>query len=79
MLLILLRKEKLLPKFDPTDREWNKLANGRSHLFMLCNGRKQYNYSNPKQNKIRISTGTDFLRINVNCDRCDEGFGELHS
>jgi len=28
-----------LPKINPTDREWNELSNGHTHLFMLCNSR----------------------------------------
>jgi len=55
-----------LPKINPTDREWNELANGRTHLFMLCNDRKQYAWGDESDVKMaiakQIAAGTDILR-----------------
>lgn len=28
--------EVKLPKVNPTERDWNELSNGHTHLFMLC-------------------------------------------
>lgn len=28
--------EIILPKVSPTNKEWNELANGHTHLFMIC-------------------------------------------
>jgi len=28
--------EVLLPRINPSEREWNELSNGHTHLFMLC-------------------------------------------
>lgn len=56
-----------LPKINPTDREWNELANGRTHLFMQCNERsRSYGWGDEADLKMavakQIATGTDFLR-----------------
>jgi hypothetical protein len=44
-----------LPKINPTDRDWNELANGRTHLFMQCNERRQYGWGDESELKMAIA------------------------
>jgi len=48
--------EVLLPKVNPSDREWNELSNGHTHLFMLCEGQgKGYRWGEEAAIKMKIA------------------------